>query len=154
MYVAREQEHFQATPELLEQAVAASPGQIMDENEPFVALVSCWAVWPFETLIVPNRRSPSLLDLGGAERDGLADVLKRLLQRYDRLFNTPFPYSMGIHQAPADGQLHPEWHMHLHFYPPLLRSASVRKFMVGYELLAEPQRDFTPEDAAERLRSA
>ena len=81
-------------------------------------------------------------------------MLGRLVRRYDRLFETPFPYSMGVHQAPTDDRSHPEWHLHLHFYPPLLRSATVRKFMVGYELLGEPQRDLTPEEAAERLRLA
>ena len=88
------------------------------------------------------------------ERSALASVLRRLVRRYDRLFATRFPYSMGVHQAPTDGLPHAEWHLHLHFYPPLLRSATVRKFMVGYELLAEPQRDLTPEEAAARLRAA
>src|SRR5206468_1388104 len=90
--------------------------------------------------------------LHATERVGLADILKQLTTRYDRLFQVSFPYSMGFHQRPVDGAAHPEWHLHAHFYPPLLRSATVRKFMVGFELLAEPQRDITPESAAERLR--
>jgi UDPglucose--hexose-1-phosphate uridylyltransferase len=90
--------------------------------------------------------------LSANERDGLADILKRLTTRYDNLFQISFPYSMGFHQRPTDGP-HSEWHFHAHFFPPLLRSATVRKFMVGYELLASPQRDITPETAAERLRS-
>ena len=92
--------------------------------------------------------------LTSAERDALADVLKRLTTRYDNLFETPFPYSMGFHQRPSDGEPHDEWHLHAHFYPPLLRSATVRKFMVGFEMLGTPQRDMTPEDAAARLRTA
>jgi UDPglucose--hexose-1-phosphate uridylyltransferase len=154
MQVAREQEHLTAVAGLLGRAVAEQPEQVIEENGQFIALVPRWAVWPFETLVAPNRQVPSLLGLTDAERDALADVLQRLVRRYDRLFGTRFPYSMGIHQAPTDGVPHPEWHLHVHFYPPLLRSATVRKFMVGYELLAEPQRDLTPEEAAERLRAA
>lgn len=127
--------------------------RIVCENDGFVALVPFWAIWPFETLVVARRPVPSILDLTGAERDGLADVLKRLTTRYDNLFRTSFPYSAGIHQAPTDGAAHPEWHVHMHFYPPLLRSATIRKFMVGYEMLAEPQRDATPESSAELLRA-
>ena len=97
--------------------------------------------------------SARLEALADAERDGLADVLTRLTGAYDRVFDAPFPYSMGVHQAPTDGAAHPEWHLHLHFFPPLLRSATVRKFLVGYEMLGEPQRDLTAETAAERLRS-
>ena len=95
---------------------------------------------------------PSLTQLDGAERDGLADLLGRLTRRYDNLFGVSFPYSAGLHQAPTDGRPHPEWHLHMHFYPPLLRSATVRKFLVGYEMLGEPQRDLTAETAAARLR--
>ena len=127
--------------------------RVICANDAFVALVPFWAVWPFETLVISRRPIPSILDLTGAERDGLADVLKRLTTRYDNLFRTPFPYSAGIHQAPTDGSGHPEWHVHMHFYPPLLRSATIRKFMVGYEMLAEPQRDVTPEFSAELLRA-
>jgi len=133
---------------------AARQERLVDENANWIAVVPFWAVWPFETMVMPRRHVASIDSLGGAERDGLADILKRVTARYDRLFAAPFPYSMGFHQSPTDAQPHPEWHMHLHFYPPLLRSATVRKFLVGYELLAAPQRDLTPESAAERLRNA
>jgi UDPglucose--hexose-1-phosphate uridylyltransferase len=126
--------------------------RIVVANDGFVALVPFWAVWPFETLVVSRRPVPSLSALTDAERDQLADVVQRLTIRYDNLFQISFPYSAGIHQAPTDGQPHPEWHLHLHFYPPLLRSATVRKFLVGYEMLGEPQRDLTAETAATRLR--
>ncbi|HET6765028.1 MAG TPA: UDP-glucose--hexose-1-phosphate uridylyltransferase [Longimicrobiaceae bacterium] len=126
--------------------------RIVLQNDGFVALVPFWAVWPFETLVVSRRPVPTLTALDDGERDALADVLKRLTTRYDHLFGISFPYSAGVHQAPTDGLPHPEWHLHMHFLPPLLRSATVRKFMVGYEMLGEPQRDLTPEAAAERLR--
>lgn len=126
--------------------------RIVCENDGFVALVPFWAVWPFETLVIARRPVSTLLELTDAERNDMADLLKRLTTRYDNLFGTMFPYSAGIHQAPVDGDPHPEWHLHMHFFPPLLRSATIRKFMVGYELLAEPQRDITPESSAERLR--
>lgn len=126
--------------------------RIVCENDGFVALVPFWAIWPFETLVIARRPVPTLLGLTDAERDDLADLLKRLTTRYDNLFRTVFPYSAGIHQAPVDGAAHPEWHLHMHFDPPLLRSATIRKFMVGYELLAEAQRDVTPESSAQRLR--
>jgi UDPglucose--hexose-1-phosphate uridylyltransferase len=127
--------------------------RLVCQNEHFVALVPFWAVWPFETLVLPRVHHGALPDLAPAERDGLADILQRLTRRYDRLFNVSFPYSMGFHQRPTDGDAYPEWHLHAHFFPPLLRSATVRKFMVGYEMLGQPQRDITPESAAERLRS-
>ena len=127
--------------------------RIVCTNDHFVALVPFWAVWPFETMIISRRHVGALPDLDADERRGLADILKQLTTRYDNLFNVSFPYSMGFHQRPTDAAEHPEWHMHMHFYPPLLRSATVRKFMVGFELLAEPQRDITAEQAAERLRS-
>lgn len=126
--------------------------RVVCENDAWVALVPFWAVWPFETLVVSRRALPDLSALGDAERDGLADIVRRLTTRYDGVFGVSFPYSAGIHQAPTDGQPHPEWHLHLHFYPPLLRSATVRKFLVGYEMLGEPQRDLTAEAAAARLR--
>ena len=122
------------------------------ENRHFSALVPFWAIWPFETLVIPRRHLSSMSDLSSEERDGLADILKRLTARYDHLFDVSFPYSMGFHQCPTDGQVHPEWHLHAHFYPPLLRSATVRKFMVGYEMLGTPQRDITAEATAARLR--
>ena len=121
-------------------------------NRHFAALVPFWAVWPFETMLIGRRHVSALDDLTDDERDGLADILKRLTTRYDHLFDVPFPYTMGFHQKPTDGAPHPEWHLHAHFYPPLLRSSTVRKFMVGYEMLDMPQRDLTPEAAAERLR--
>jgi UDPglucose--hexose-1-phosphate uridylyltransferase len=121
-------------------------------NEHFVALVPFWAVWPFETLVLPRRQVTSLPELQDDERDGLADLLKRLTTRYDNLFEVSFPYSMGWHQRPVDGADYPGWTLHAHFYPPLLRSATVRKFMVGFEMLGEPQRDIPAELAAARLR--
>ena len=124
------------------------------ENDAFAVVVPFWAVWPFETLVIARRHVPSLDRLDEAQRDALADVLGRLTRLYDKVFSAPFPYSMGFHQRPCDGGAHDEWHLHAHFFPPLLRSASVRKFMVGFELLGTPQRDLTPEEAAARLRQA
>jgi len=123
------------------------------ENAHFAALVPFWAVWPFEVLLLSKRHTGDLGSLDPAMRNGLADIFKELTTRYDNLFEISFPYSMGFHQSPTDGQAHPEWHLHAHFYPPLLRSATVRKFMVGYEMLAGPQRDITPEAAAAKLRN-
>ncbi len=154
MHVQREQERLGAAPTLIADYIAGEDERVVEANDHAVAVVPYWAVWPFETLVAPRRRVPSLLELTTDERVAIASVLRKLVRRYDRLFNTPFPYSMGVHQAPTDNRSHDEWHLHLHFYPPLLRSATVRKFMVGYELLAEPQRDLTPEEAAHRLRSA
>jgi UDPglucose--hexose-1-phosphate uridylyltransferase len=127
--------------------------RLVCQNDAFVALVPFWAVWPFETLVLPRAHRGAVGDLDAGERDALADLLGRLTRRYDRLFGVTFPYSMGFHQRPTDGAPYPEWHLHAHFYPPLLRSATVRKFMVGYELLGQPQRDITPERAAEQLRA-
>ena len=127
-------------------------GRIVCANQHFVALVPFWAVWPFETLLISRRRVTSLPELHGEERAGLADILRRLTVRYDNLFRTSFPYTMGFHQRPTDEAAYPEFHLHAHFYPPLLRSATVRKFMVGYEMLAMPQRDITPETASAQLR--
>lgn len=127
--------------------------RIVVENEGWLAVVPYWAVWPFETLLLPQRHILRLPDLGDAERDTLARILKRLLTKYDNLFETSFPYSMGWHFAPMDAGNHDYWQLHAHFYPPLLRSATVKKFMVGYEMMAEAQRDLTAEQAAERLRS-
>jgi UDPglucose--hexose-1-phosphate uridylyltransferase len=133
---------------------AASPDQsrIVAENATWVALVPFWAVWPFETIVLPRHSVPSLQALDPAQKAGLADLLQQLTAGYNRVFDTPFPYSMGLHPAPSDNLEHPEWTLHLHFYPPLLRSATVRKFMVGFELLGSPQRDITPESAAATLR--
>ncbi len=127
--------------------------RVVLQNDHFVCLVPFWALWPFEVLVLPKVHIRRIVDLNSAQRNGLADVLKRLVTRYDNMFEVPFPYSMGVHQAPYDGEQHEEWQLHLHFYPPLLRSATVRKFMVGYEMLAQPQRDLTAEQAAERLRA-
>jgi UDPglucose--hexose-1-phosphate uridylyltransferase len=126
--------------------------RVIFENEHFTALVPWWAVWPFEVMVLSRRHLGALPEMSSGERDGLADVLKRLTTRFDNLFETSFPYTMGFHQLPTDRQAHPEVHFHAHFYPPLLRSATVRKFMVGFEMLAMPQRDITPESAAQRLR--
>ncbi len=128
--------------------------RIVCANAAFVALVPYWAAWPFETLILPRRSVGDLMGLSAAEQAALADLLRRLTIRYDNLFQCPFPYTMGIHQRPfTDGGPTDHFTLHLHFYPPLLRSASVRKFMVGFEMLGMPQRDLTPEAAAERLRA-
>ena len=122
------------------------------QNENFVALVPFWAVWPFETLVIARRHMTAMDQLTESERNTLADILQQVTSRYDTLFAAAFPYTMGFHQRPTDGKDHFECHLHAHFYPPLLRSATVRKFMVGYEMLASPQRDITAEQAAERLR--
>ncbi|MHB1958628.1 MAG: UDP-glucose--hexose-1-phosphate uridylyltransferase [Acidobacteriaceae bacterium] len=127
--------------------------RIVCENREFVALAPFWAVWPFETLVLGRRHNGSLAEMDHAQHVGLADILKQVTTRYDNLFETSFPYTMGFHQSPTDSKPHPEWHFHAHFYPPLLRSATVRKFMVGFEMLGMPQRDITPESAAERLRA-
>ncbi len=122
------------------------------EDERWLAVIPYWAIWPFEVLLMPRRHVLRLPDLDDAERNGLAFMLKRLLTKYDNLFQTSFPYSMGWHGAPTDDGAYPHWQLHAHFYPPLLRSATVKKFMVGYEMLAEAQRDITAESAAARLR--
>jgi len=128
--------------------------RIIFEDENVVVLVPFWAIWPFEAMVIGKRHAGSIPELGSSERSALARSLIRLTQKYDRLFNVSFPYSMGFHQRPSDGDGHEEWHLHAHFFPPLLRSATIRKFMVGYELLAGPQRDITPESAVERLKEA
>jgi UDPglucose--hexose-1-phosphate uridylyltransferase len=127
--------------------------RVIAQNDDWIALVPFWAVWPFETLLLPRAHRLRLPDLTDPERNSLAGILRNLLRGYDDLFDTDFPYSMGWHGAPASGRQGEHWQLHAHFYPPLLRSASVKKFLVGYEMLAEPQRDLTPESAAERLRS-
>lgn len=126
--------------------------RIVCENDAFTAVVPFWAVWPFETMILSRRHCTALDEFSDDERTALADILKRITTRYDNLFETSFPYTMGFHQRPTDGQAYPHFHFHAHFYPPLLRSATVKKFMVGFEMLGGPQRDITPESAAERLR--
>jgi UDPglucose--hexose-1-phosphate uridylyltransferase len=127
--------------------------RIVVENEDWLAVVPYWALWPFETLLLPRRHVARLPDLADPERNTLSGILKRLLTKYDNLFETSFPYSMGWHGAPTDEGHYPHWQLHAHFYPPLLRSATVKKFMVGYEMLAEAQRDLTAESAAARLRA-
>ena len=126
--------------------------RIVSENESFVALVPYWAVWPFETMILSRRHARSFVDFTDAERNDLAAIMRSLTIRYDNLFTTAFPYTMGFHQQPTDGKSHSEWHFHAHYFPPLLRSATVQKFMVGYEMLGSPQRDITAESAAAHLR--
>lgn len=126
--------------------------RIVFENEKFVVLVPFWAVWPFEVMALPKNHLTSLAGMTKMEQKEFAAALKDIVVRYDKLFDVSFPYTVGIHQSPTDGKSHDEWHLHMHFYPPLLRSASVKKFMVGYEMLANPQRDITPEIAAEKLR--
>ncbi len=126
--------------------------RVICENDGFAIVIPFWAVWPFETLLVSKRHFGSMEELAGKEAELLADILRRITIRYDNVFETSFPYSMGFHQRPADGQAYPQWHFHAHYFPPLLRSATVQKFMVGYELLANPQRDITAESAARRLK--
>lgn len=131
---------------------AARAERVVVANDDWLVVVPYWAVWPFETLLLPRRHVLRLPDLTAAERDSLAAILKRHLTKYDNLFEIPFPYSMGWHGAPFIDEAVEGWQLHAHFYPPLLRSATVRKFMVGYEMMAEAQRDITPEQAAARLR--
>lgn len=131
-----------------------NPDRVIVEHRHWVVVVPFWALWPFETLVLPRRGIQQLPELNSDEVDDLAETLKLLLVSYDRLFDTSFPYSMGWHGAPFDGSDRGHWLLHAHFYPPLLRSATVKKFMVGYELLAEAQRDLTPEEAARRLQQA
>ncbi len=137
-------DYLQAELELKDRLICA--------NEEFVALVPYWATWPYEALVLPRESRPRLPSLSTAQQRGFADVLQRLSARYDHLFKVSFPYSAGIHQAPGNGRYDHVFTLHMHFYPPLLRSAEVKKFMVGYEMLADPQRDLTPESAAAMLR--
>ncbi|MBX3082999.1 MAG: UDP-glucose--hexose-1-phosphate uridylyltransferase [Anaerolineae bacterium] len=127
--------------------------RLIYQNDSFVILVPFWAVWPFETMIISRRHVTQMTDFSEAEADGLADALHQLTVRYDNLFRTSFPYSAGFHQQPVIAGDWRHWHWHAHFYPPLLRSATVRKFLVGYEMLGTPQRDITAEQAAERIGS-
>ncbi|MFD2034485.1 UDP-glucose--hexose-1-phosphate uridylyltransferase [Belliella marina] len=134
------------------QAELVKKERIIYENDSFVVLVPFWAVWPFEAMIAPKSHIESLAKMSESQMADLADAYRTLTIKYDRLFDVSFPYSAGIHQAPTDGREHPEWDLHMVFYPPLLRSATVKKFMVGYEMLANPQRDLTAEKAAGILR--
>ncbi|NMH88821.1 UDP-glucose--hexose-1-phosphate uridylyltransferase [Flavivirga algicola] len=126
--------------------------RIIFENDSFVVLIPFWAVWPFEAMIVPKKQQSNILELNGSEAFEYAEAISVLTKAYDKLFNTSFPYSSGIHQAPTDGNENKHWHWHMSFYPPLLRSATVKKFMVGYEMFGSPQRDITAEIAARMIR--
>jgi len=125
--------------------------RIVASNDNFVLLVPFWAVWPFETMIISKRHFRNLAEMTEPEKDDFSDIIKITTSIYDEVFHISFPYSSGIHQSPTDRD-YPSWHFHMHFYPPLLRSATVKKFMVGYELLGNPQRDITPEVSAKMLR--
>ncbi len=127
--------------------------RIVYQNSAFAVVTPYWAVWPFETMIIVKRSVSNICQLKGKEKKEFANAIKIITTKYDNLFKISFPYSSGIHQEPTDGKKHNEWRVHMHFYPPLLRSASIKKFMVGYEMLAEPQRDITPESSAEILRN-
>jgi UDPglucose--hexose-1-phosphate uridylyltransferase len=127
--------------------------RVICQNDGFVALVPFWAVWPFEVLVCSRRHLGTFPEFTEAEVVLLAQLLRQVTSTYDKVFDVPFPYSMGFHQSPTDGSPHHEWHFHAHFYPPLLRSATIRKFMVGFEMLGMPQRDITPESAAAHLKS-
>jgi UDPglucose--hexose-1-phosphate uridylyltransferase len=152
---AHQRAHFAAhgRPLLLDVAEREAAGErVVDANGDWLAIIPFWAAWPFEVLLLPRFPVQRMPDLTGAQRASLASILKALTTRYDNLFQTSFPYSMGWHGAPFAAGPQDHWQLHAHFYPPLLRSASVRKFMVGFEMLAEPQRDLTPERAAQMLR--
>jgi UDPglucose--hexose-1-phosphate uridylyltransferase len=143
-----------SAPILFELAQKEADGsRVVVQTDHWLAIVPWWASWPFETLLLPRFAVKRLTDLGERQTTDLAVALKELTTRYDNLFRCSFPYSMGWHGAPFTDGAQDHWQLHAHFYPPLLRSASVRKFMVGYEMLAEAQRDLTPEQAAERLRA-
>jgi UDPglucose--hexose-1-phosphate uridylyltransferase len=135
------------------QAETEKNERIVCQNEHFTALVPFWAVWPFETIVIPNAHQQHIAQMTEQEKNSFADIISRLTIRYDNLFQTSFPYSAGIHQSPTGKDDYSHWHWHMHFYPPLLRSATVKKFMVGYEMMANPQRDITPETAAQMLRN-
>lgn len=126
--------------------------RIIYQNEHFVILTPFWAIWPFEVMIAPKKHYQSILDLSEAESVAFAEAISVLTKAYDSLFNCSFPYSSGIHQAPTNGEANEHWHWHMSFYPPLLRSATVKKFMVGYEMFGTPQRDITAEQACDRLK--
>jgi UDPglucose--hexose-1-phosphate uridylyltransferase len=127
--------------------------RIVSQNNHFVVLVPFWAIWPYETIIISKRHFGNIIAMSKDESRAFAEIMKTITVKYDNLFETSFPYSSGIHQSPTDRVAHPEWHFHMHFYPPLLRSATVKKFMVGYEMLGEAQRDISPEQSAEILRN-
>ena len=126
--------------------------RIIFENDAFVVLIPFWAVWPFEAMIAPKKQQRNISELSGSETLLYAEAISVITKAYDKLFNTSFPYSSGIHQSPTDGETNDHWHWHMSFYPPLLRSATVKKFMVGYEMFGSPQRDITAESAVKMLR--
>jgi len=128
--------------------------RLVFKNDDFIVVVPFWAVWPFETMLIPTRHLSRLSELTAGEKKSYADAIQRIATRYDNLFEVSFPYSAGLHQSPTDGRHYPGVHFHMHFYPPLLRSATIKKFMVGYEMLANPQRDVTPEASAAQLRNS
>jgi UDPglucose--hexose-1-phosphate uridylyltransferase len=134
------------------EAELKSQERIVIENEHFVVLVPFWATWPYETMVISKRHFGNIIAMNKEETSSFAEIIKGITTKYDNLFETSFPYSSGIHQAPTDRISHPEWHLHMHFYPPLLRSATIKKFMVGYEMLGEAQRDISPEQSAKILR--
>lgn len=146
------QEHHKSLLSAYLELELESKERIIAENDHFVALIPFWAVWPYEAMIISKRQVQYITQFNDEESLALADILKKLTIKYDNLFETSFPYSAGIHQAPVNDGEHPEWHFHMHFYPPLLRSATVKKFMVGYEMMANPQRDITAEQAAKKLQ--
>ena len=154
--LAAQQEYFQAHSSTLLgdylKIEQQKKERVVCANDSFVVLVPFWAVWPFETMLIAKRPLSGSDELTSGERQALAEILHQITVRYDNLFRTSFPYTMGFHQRPTDGLRHPSFHLHAHFYPPLLRSATVKKFMVGYEMLAMPQRDITAEAAARYLR--
>ena len=137
----------------LKQELEGNRERILAENDDFVALIAYWAVWPYEAMIVPKKHYQNISQLSESEMASYAAILKELTIMYDNLFEVSFPYSAGIHQSPTDGANHEGWHFHMSFYPPLLRSATVKKFMVGYEMFASPQRDITAEQAAATLKA-
>ncbi len=127
--------------------------RVLFENDHFISLIPYWAVWPYETMILPKKKISYISALNERQKISFAEIIKSTTIKLDNIFSTSFPYSMGIHQAPTDGKEHPEWHMHMTFYPPLLRSATVKKFMVGYEMFANAQRDITAEQAATTIKN-
>ena len=126
--------------------------RIIYENDAFVVLTPFWAIWPFETMIIPKKKHPNIITLSKQESLAFADAISKITKTYDKLFECSFPYSSGIHQEPTNGEANEHWHWHMSFYPPLLRSATIKKFMVGYEMFGSPQRDITCETAAQRLK--
>jgi len=135
------------------QAELQKDERVVYQNEHFAVVVPFWAVWPFETIVISKKHLQNISQFSSAETTAFAEIISQITQKYDKLFDTSFPYSAGIHQSPTNGEANLHWHFHMHFYPPLLRSATVKKFMVGYEMLGNPQRDITPETAAEMLKN-